>query len=86
MVRRHEFKLELRCYPKDDRAFLDDAQRAVAECREHTPRVDRLLAAVQQELAARYPSVTIHPRLGMAAVDADEPIVWYVYRDGSLVG
>lgn len=68
--------------PHDDRAFLADAQRAVAEGRETIGHAERLLAHVQTRLRERYPRVRIQPREDLASVNHESPQVWYCYRDG----
>ncbi len=79
---KRQIDLELRCYPREDREFLADAQRAVAECRETVRRAEQLLGAVEKKLRERYPHAHVQPRETIAAPTDSEPGLWYVYRDG----
>ncbi len=74
----------LRCYPREDRQFLADAQKAVADSRELASRSHQLLDEVRRKLKERYPAVRVEPRNRLANGDGLDD-VWYCYRDGTLV-
>jgi hypothetical protein len=74
----------LHCYPREDRQFLADAQRAVRESRVLVARPQQLLEDVRRRLKAVYPAARIERRHRLAAGD-DPNEVWYCYRDGTLV-
>ncbi len=76
--------LELRCYPREDREFLAEAQRAVTESRETIREARLLLAAVETKLRSRYPRVRIQARDRIADRSAHDPEIWYCYRDGGF--
>jgi hypothetical protein len=76
--------LELRCYPRDDRGFLEATQRAVSESRESIRDARLLLAAVEAQLRMSYPRVRIQARQRLAERGDHEPELWYCYRDGGF--
>lgn len=80
--------VELRCFPRGDQAFVDAAQRALAEYRAAPPRGDHPIEAIRAKLREQYPLVEIHAREPIAEPDqVSEPTqLWYLYRDGRLLG
>jgi hypothetical protein len=75
---------ELRCYPRDDRAFEADARRVMMECRALTLGWDDFLAQFRCGIARLYPNAHIQPRNRLAARNNDDRLL-YCYRDGRLV-
>lgn len=80
-------EVELRCFPRNDRAFAEAVQRAVTEYRSAPTRGDPPIEAIQLRLREAYPLVEIHAREPIAEpLDIVEPAeLWYVYRDGRLI-
>lgn len=74
--------VELRCYPRGDREFLNDAQRAVAECRSTARQAEALVAEVQEKLRRLYPRARVQRREPIAELMTDSTEIWYCYRDG----
>ncbi len=79
--------VEMRCYPRGDRAFAEAVHRAVAEYRAAPGRGYPPTEAVELRLRETYPLVEIHARERIAEpMDVVDPAeLWYVYRDGRLI-
>ncbi len=75
----------LRCYPHDDGEFAALVEQLADEIWE--PSMDQATAVdlISRHLRGRYPEVRIAVRSSLAGF-TDRDVVWYVYRDGDIVG
>jgi len=72
---------EVRAYPLDDRAFLAEAQAAVAESWDGINRGRRLLQDVRAKLRKRYPSCEMSFQDELAQLSGETTVI-YAFRDG----
>jgi hypothetical protein len=72
-------RLEVRTFPSEDDAFAAVVDESLRDTAPTTP------AQLEARLAPTFPDVAVHERAAVAVVDvANEPTVWYVFRDGRL--
>ena len=68
------------CFPGDDPAFVHRVEDLVAGTNNSEP----IRAAIEALLRETYPLALVIPRMPLGALERSS--VWYVYRDGSIVG
>jgi len=71
---------EVHSFPSDDDRFRSVVAKT---CELYSPVAPDALAEL---LRPAYPTVTVRERDGLARLDNDLTEVWYVFRDGEVVG
>jgi hypothetical protein len=69
----------LHCYPQDDDRLRQTAEQLLQTAALDDPR------ELERELRERWPNVVVRSQHPLAMM-AGERAIWYVFRDGSLVG
>jgi hypothetical protein len=86
-----EFRVQVRIFPSNDKHLLRAVQDALADARQAVPDPDpnpeaterELREAVARRLRGLYPRVVIGSQSELGR-RGDEPVRWYVYRDGKV--
>lgn len=75
----------LRCFPLDDEAFAGFVQHVAAEIWERGVDASTAAEVVARRLRGQYPDIRIAVRSSLAGFTEND-VVWYVYRDGDIIG
>jgi hypothetical protein len=70
------------CFPASDESFREAASDAFTKLED--ARLDEVGQLLTDVLRSTYPAVTVHRQADLAEGFLDN--LWYVYRDGSLLG
>ena len=77
--------VNIRCFPRADRAFQQAVERMLDADPEPNPRDPEAVQRFERRLQERYPGAAVRPQDPLATFGSETP-VWYVYRRDAPMG